>query len=210
MSEWPVLRTDRLLLRGWREEDRAPMAGINGDPRVMEFIGEPMTRERSDEFVDRIVARFESEGCGLWAVEVPGVSPLVGFVGLNRPTFEAPFLPATEIGWRLGTAYWGRGYASEAARAALAFAFGELALSEVVSFTTAGNARSRRVMERLGMSRDLAGDFDHPMLPTNHPLRAHVLYRIGAGSTAGGPGRRSHRFEGHGPRPGWTNTRRAD
>lgn len=179
MSGCPELQSERLVLRCWRPEDREPFAVLNADPRVMEFLGEPLSRERSDLLADSIEARFESQGFGFWALELPGTAPFIGMAGLNVPRFEAPFMPAVEIGWRLDPRYWGHGYATEAARTALEFAFGSLGLDEVVAFTAAGNARSRAVMERLGMHRDPSDDFDHPSVPEGSPLRRHVLYRIG-------------------------------
>jgi ribosomal-protein-alanine N-acetyltransferase len=182
LTEWDHTQglgsTARLILRSWRPEDRAAFSAINADPRVMEFLGEPLTREQSDALADRIVGKIVRQGFGFWAVEVPGVAPLVGFVGLNVPTFDAPFMPAVEIGWRLGSAYWGRGYATEAARAVLEFGFDVAGLEEIVAFTTSRNERSRRVMERIGMTRDPADDFDHPSLAADDPLRPHVLYRL--------------------------------
>jgi RimJ/RimL family protein N-acetyltransferase len=172
------IRTERLLLRRWRPEDRAPFAGLNCDPRVVEFLAAPLSREESDALVDRIEAHFERHGYGLWAVEVPGTAPFVGFVGLVVARFEAHFTPCVEIGWRLDAGHWDRGYATEAARAALQFGFQSLRLEEIVSFTSAENVRSRRVMERIGMTRSRSGDFDHPVLPEGHPRRRHVLYRI--------------------------------
>jgi RimJ/RimL family protein N-acetyltransferase len=176
----PFLRTDRLLLRPWREADLEPFAALNADPSVMEHFARPLDRPESDAFVARIMAHFAREGFGFWAVEVPGVAPLVGLVGLARPAFEAHFTPCVEIGWRLASKHWGKGYATEAARLALAYGFETGGLAEIVSFTTAANARSRAVMERIGMHRDPVDDFDHPSLPDGHPLRRHVLYRIGS------------------------------
>lgn len=178
VSAVPEIRTARLLLRAWRREDRDAFAAINADPLVAESLGGPISRERSDATADRAETSLETNGLGFWAVEVPGVAPFVGMAGLCIPAFEAPFMPAVEAGWRLGSAYWGRGYASEAGRASLEFAFDVLGLEEVVAFTAAGNVRSRRVMERIGMSRDTAGDFDHPLLAVGSPLRRHVLYRV--------------------------------
>jgi ribosomal-protein-alanine N-acetyltransferase len=173
-------RTDRLLLRRWRDADRVPFAELNGDPEVGRWLGGTLDRAGSDALVDRIEAAWERDGFGLFAVEVVDGEPLVGFVGLSRPSFEAHFTPAVEIGWRLSPAVWGRGYATEGARAVLALAFGELGLDEVVSFTAVGNASSRRVMERIGLHHDPADDFDHPRLAEGHPLRRHVLYRLAA------------------------------
>ena len=172
------MKTARLVLRRWRSEDRAPFAAMNADQRVMEHFPEPLSREESDRLAARIEGHFEEHGFGPWAVEIPGVTPFAGFCGLSVPQFHARFTPCVEIGWRLAAEHWGRGYATEGARAALGFGFDTLGLREVVSFTTAGNLRSRRVMERLGMRHDPADDFDHPNLPDGHPLRRHVLYRV--------------------------------
>jgi RimJ/RimL family protein N-acetyltransferase len=178
MASGPELRTERLLLRRWRDDDRERFAALNADAAVTEFLPAQLTRAESDAFVDRIETGFEQNGFGLWAVEVPGEAPFVGFVGLSRPSFDAHFTPAVEVGWRLAAERWGNGYATEGGRAALAFGFEVLALDEIVSFTVAANNRSRAVMERLGLSREPADDFDHPVLPVGSPLRAHVLYRI--------------------------------
>lgn len=179
MERPPFLRTPRLLLRRWQEADREPFAALNADPRVMEHFVAPLTRTASDAAIDRIEQGFEREGYGLWAVQVLDAGVFVGFTGLARPMFDAPFQPAIEIGWRLAAEHWGRGYATEAARAAAAFAFEVLRVEEIVSFTAPANLRSRRVMERLGMRHDPAGDFDHPNVPESHRLRRHVLYRLG-------------------------------
>jgi len=171
------LRTDRLYLRRWRPGDRAPFAALNADPQVMEYLPAPLPREGSDALAARIEAHFEQHGFGLWAVEIPGVAPFAGFIGLSVPRFEAHFTPCVEIGWRLASEHWGSGFATEGARAALAFGFERLALAEIVSFTVPDNRPSRRVMEKLGMSHDPRDDFDHPLLPEGHRLRRHVLYR---------------------------------
>ncbi len=175
-----VLRTERLLLRQWRDDDRDPWAALNADPEVMRHFPSTLSREQSDDFVDRHRGLLDARGWGLWAVEVPDVAPFIGFVGLNEPGFEAEFTPCVEVGWRLAREHWGKGYATEGARAALAHAFDELALDEVLSFTVVGNAGSRAVMEKIGMTFDR--EFDHPNLSDGHPLRRHVLYRI-AGTT---------------------------
>jgi len=166
------------VLRQWRAADRAPFAAMNADPVVMAYFPAPLTRAESDAFADAIEAHHRVHGFGLWALELPGVAPFAGFVGLSVPGFTAPFTPCVEIGWRLAAAHWGRGYATEAARAVLAHAWDVVGLDEVVSFTTAGNDRSRAVMTRIGMRHDRAADFDHPRLVAGHPLRPHVLYRI--------------------------------
>lgn len=174
----PELATARLRLRAWRESDRDAFAALNADPLVMEHYPRPLTRQESDEGLDRIVAHFEKYGYGLWAVEVPGEASFAGFVGLNVPRFEAPFTPCVELGWRLAHALWGRGYAVEAAHAAIAHGFSTVGLAELLAFTTPRNTRSRRVMEKLGMHHDPADDFEHPLIPEGHALRRHVLYRL--------------------------------
>ena len=174
----PALRTERLILRDWRDEDLAPFAALNADPAVMELLPSVLSRPESDALAARIRAELAERGFGLWAVEAPGVAPFIGFTGLSVPRFEAHFTPCVEIGWRIAQEHWGRGYAPEAAGAALAHAFDGLGLDEVVSFTSVGNLRSRRVMEKLGMTHDQDGDFDHPNLAPGSPLRRHVLYRI--------------------------------
>jgi len=174
----PEVRTERLILRGWRPTDRAPFAALNTDREVMQHFPSTLSRAASDRLVDATVDGWAANRFGLWAVEVAADGKFVGFVGLSRPSFEAPFMPAIEVGWRLAREAWGHGYATEAARAALAFGFERLGLEEIVSFTVPANERSRRVMERLGMTRDPGDDFDHPKLPPGHPLRRHVLYRL--------------------------------
>jgi len=174
----PELRTGRLLLRDWRDEDLAAFAALNADPRVMEHFVAPLSREESDAIAGKIRGEMARRGAGMWAVEIPRDLPFAGFCGLSVPSFEAPFLPAVEVGWRLARAAWGHGYATEAARAAVRFGFDALGLREIVSFTTLANVRSTRVMEKLGMSVDSAGAFDHPRVPVGHPVRPHVLYRL--------------------------------
>jgi RimJ/RimL family protein N-acetyltransferase len=186
MSDFPTLSSGRIYLRQWRDEDRDAFAAMNSDVRVMEFFRSPLSRVESDAMVEGIARHFRERGFGLWAVEVPGVAAFVGFAGLAVPSFTAHFTPCVEVGWRLAFEYRGRGYATEAAQLALGHAFGTLALSEVVSFTSAGNHRSRAVMERLGMRRDPADDFDYPVLPEGHPLRPHVLYRLRSDSIGSG------------------------
>lgn len=175
-----MIRTDRLLLRRFRASDLAAFAQLNADARVTEFLAGALSRDESDALVDRIEAHFDEHGFGLFALEITGVAPFAGFVGLSVPRFEAAFTPCVEIGWRLAAEHWGSGYASEAARAVLAHGFDVVGLDEIVSFTVPANTRSRRVMEKLGMSRQAADDFDHPALPEGHPLRRHVLYRMSA------------------------------
>lgn len=185
MVEVRELRTERLVLRAWRESDREPFAALNADPIVMEHFPAPLSRVESDAFVDRILATFDDHGWGLWAVEVPDDFEFIGFVGLAIPSFDASFTPCVEVGWRLAKDAWGRGYAPEGATEALRFAFDELALEEVVSFTSVQNAKSRRVMEKLGMTHDPADDFDHPALALDSPINRHVLYRATRDSVRG-------------------------
>lgn len=175
------LSTSRLLLRGWRPDDREPFAALNADSEVMRHFPAPLDRARSDALADVVDGALRRYGWGLWAVEPRDSGGFIGFVGLAPVAFEAAFTPAVEIGWRLARPAWGHGYATEAARAAASFAFTELHLEEIVSFTATGNARSRAVMERLGMAHDAADDFDHPNLPVGHPLARHVLYRLPRG-----------------------------
>ncbi|HEY6560994.1 MAG TPA: GNAT family N-acetyltransferase [Polyangiaceae bacterium] len=176
------LHTERLHLRRWHAADREPFAALNADPRVVEFLP-AWSRVESDAAVTRIEAHFEERGFTFWAVEIPGVTPFAGFIGLVVPNFEAHFTPCVEVGWRLAAAFWGHGYATEGARAALAFGFESLQLPEIVAYTVPANRRSRRVMDRLGMTRNPADDFDHPRLPEGHALRRHVLYRLQRGSS---------------------------
>jgi len=175
MSE---VRTARLLLRPWQDDDLEPFAALNADARVMEHMPAPMSRADSDLLAKRIRDHWAERGFGLWAVEVPGVARFAGFVGLMVPSFDAHFTPCVEVGWRLAAGHWGKGYATEGARAALAHGFEVLGLEEIVSMTVLANVRSWHVMERLGMVRDAAGDFDHPRLPEGHRLRRHILYRL--------------------------------
>jgi RimJ/RimL family protein N-acetyltransferase len=172
------LHTERLLLRWWRVDDREPFARLNADPQVVEFLPKALTREESDAVADRIEVHFERHGFGLWAVEIPGATTFAGFIGLSIPRFAAHFTPCIEIGWRLAAQHWNRGYATEGAQAALQFGFQHLHVEEILSFTVPANVRSRRAMEKIGMTHNPAEDFDHPVLPEGHPLRRHVLYRI--------------------------------
>ncbi len=181
----PTLVTPRLCLRQWRDTDRSPFAALNADPVVMEHFVAPIGRVESDAFVDRQIAKLAGRRYGLWAVEIRGGAPFIGFVGLESPTYETHFTPAVEVGWRLACPFWGAGYATEAAGAALGYGFRELGLAQIVSFTATANVRSRAVMERIGMTHDPADDFDHPRIPRGHPLCRHVLYRLDRRSAPG-------------------------
>ncbi len=173
-----MILTERLLLRRWRASDREPFAAINADPAVVEHLQGPMSRARSDDFIDRIERHWDEHGWGLWAVEIPGVAPLIGYVGLWPADQVAEGM--VEVGWRLAGEHWGHGYATEAAREALRFGFETVGLEEIVSFTVPQNERSWRVMERIGLVRHPAGDFDHPRVdPAVYPhLVRHVFYRL--------------------------------
>jgi RimJ/RimL family protein N-acetyltransferase len=169
--------TDRLRLRQWIEADREPLAKLCADPRVMEFFPNILDRAASDALFDRLQSRISERGWGFWAVESKTDRQFIGFVGLNIPGYELPFSPCVEVGWRLASDYWGKGYATEAAKGAIAVGFNRLNLPEIVSFTAIQNHRSRAVMERLGMVRE-TGTFSHPNIPIGQPLCEHYLYRL--------------------------------
>lgn len=166
----------RVLLRPWLDRDADSFAAMNADPRVMEFFLAPLLREESEALLARMRAVIEERGWGWWCVDIDG--ECAGFTGLSVPPYKTPFSPCVEVGWRFRPRFWGHGYATEAAQLALDYGFNTLQLPEIVSFTAVGNQPSRRVMERIGMQRDLDGDFDHPRLPKGHSLRRHVLYRL--------------------------------
>jgi RimJ/RimL family protein N-acetyltransferase len=189
-----------VLLRRWRPSDLPLLSAINADPGVMEHFPATLTGQETAALIERIEAGFADHGYGLWALELPGEAELIGFAGLEQVRPELPFAPAVEIGWRLARERWGRGLASEAAALSADFAFSRAGLESLVSFTSAGNERSRAVMERLGMRRDPSEDFAHPLLAPDDPLAPHVLYRLsqeewldgapaGPPASAGGPAR---------------------
>ena len=179
MTTTPRLQTERLLLREWRDGDRAPYAAVNSDPEVMRHFPSMLTPQQSDEMIDRMVNAWRDSGLGLWAVERCDTNEFIGYVGLSAPSWQTWFTPCVEVGWRLAKQHWGNGFAPEAAVATLAWGFAnvELPNDEIVSFTTEGNVNSRRVMEKIGLVRDVDRDFDHPLLP-DWVDRRHVLYRI--------------------------------
>ena len=172
------LETDRLKLRQWRPSDYPTFAAMSADLRVMEYFPNPLTSDESDALASNIEALITEKGWGFWAVEIKDSQKFAGFVGLHEPIMTLPFSPCVEVGWRLGYEFWGQGYATEAANASLKFAFEVLELTEVVSFTATQNLRSQAVMKRLKM-QNTGKNFDHPKVPIAHPLREHVLYRIG-------------------------------
>lgn len=178
MARGPELETRRLILRRWRKDDLLPLAALNGDPEVMEFLPTTLDQSESARLMARFEYLFKDHGYGVWAVEVAWAKAVIGFCGLAPVEFDASFTPAVEVGWRLARKHWGNGYATESARATLEFAFTEAELDEVVSFTVVDNERSWKVMESIGMTRD--GEFDHPNLMDDDRLRRHVLYRITA------------------------------
>jgi RimJ/RimL family protein N-acetyltransferase len=180
--------TDRLRLRQWREADCAPFAAMAADPQVMAFLLPLPTRADSDAMVERGRARIAENGWGFWAVEHKATGEFIGFTGLNVPVATLPFSPCVEIGWRFARHTWGQGFATEAARGALQVGFERLGFDEIVAFTAVGNLRSAAVMERLGMREDVAGAFDHPLVPEGHPLRRHRLYRLGRSAWAAARG----------------------
>ncbi|MFZ4773448.1 MAG: GNAT family N-acetyltransferase [Chlamydiia bacterium] len=173
-----MIHTERLVLRPWREEDLEPFARLNADPRVREYFLSLLTREESDQSVKLMQGHIERLGWGFWAASIKETGEFIGMIGLEEVYFSVPFVPAVEIGWRLAHEHWGKGYATEGAKAALHYGFETLNLNEIVSFTALENQRSRQVMERIGMSHSPEEDFDHPRVPDGHPLKRHVLYRI--------------------------------
>ena len=173
-----AIETKNLILREWKPEDLPFFAAINQDPKVMEYFLKPLTEAETAAMVERIQKHFEQHGFGLFACILRSTGQCIGYVGLNVPDFSAHFTPCVEIGWRLSSDVWGKGYATEAAWAVLETGFKEHGLQEIVSFTVPANYRSIRVMEKIGMTRDADGDFYHPKVPPEHPLRLHVLYRI--------------------------------
>lgn len=172
------LVTERLILRPWRAEDRVPFAALNADPEVLRFYPATLSEAESDALADRMEAVFKEHGFTVFPVEEKASGRFVGAVGLKPVADIVPIAPAIEVAWRLAADVWGQGYAPEAARAALALGFEEHNLPEILAYTTRQNAPSRRVMEKLAMVRDAAADFDHPSLPTDHPLARHVVYRL--------------------------------
>ncbi|MEL7527460.1 MAG: GNAT family N-acetyltransferase [Pseudomonadota bacterium] len=180
MNKTVLLETERLYLRNWQDEDLDPFAEMCADPVVMRYFPDVMTRDKSEQLVSRCVEKQEKDGFCMAPIEVKSTGEFLGFVGLNRPTYAAPlpFEPCVEIGWRLKQAAWGKGYAREAANAWLRFGFETIALDEIVAFTIPANTPSQKVMHRIGMHRDVDGDFLHPSLPADHPVALHVLYRL--------------------------------
>jgi len=173
-----MINTPRLILRPWRESDFAPFAEQNADPVVIRFLRGVLMREASDAYAMRAQQHLADHGFCKWAVEAPGVASFIGAVGLSHVRFEASFAPAVEVAWRLNRRFWGQGYATEAACAAIEDGFARVGLNEIVAITTLSNTPSQRVMQRLGMTREI--EFDHPFIAEGNPLRPHILYRLQA------------------------------
>lgn len=181
-----IIDTERLTLREWRDDDRAPFAAMSADPAVMEFLRALPTREACDQWIDFQIAHQAEHGFGFWVVEGRTSGAFLGAVGLFRVFFDAPFTPAVEIGWRLAREAWGQGIATEAARAALDFGFERLKLDEIIAYAAPANEASQNVMRKLGMIRDAASDFDHPRVSADSPLRRQVMYRLARGAWTNG------------------------
>lgn len=173
-----IIETNRLILRTWKSEDINQYYLINQDSKVIEFLRGPMTMEEINQFMNDKNQQQETRGFTLWAAELKTTGELIGYIGLNYTDWPAHFTPAVEVGWRIGSQFWGNGYATEGAKACLDYGFSQCGLKEIVSFTVSANTRSIRVMERIGMMRDFQGDFAHPRLAPDHKLSKHVLYRI--------------------------------
>ncbi|MHB1938170.1 MAG: GNAT family N-acetyltransferase [Acidobacteriaceae bacterium] len=180
MSETNIIETERLRLRPWQDRDLPAFAEMNADPRVRRYFSSRLTREESDASVARFIRMYALDGFGFFAAELRDTSDFIGMIGIQRMSFLLPGLsvPAVEIGWRLNEKSWGKGLATEGARACLDLAFEKFQLPEVVAFTIPANLPSRRVMDKLGMTRDPHHDFDHPRIPDGHPFERHVLYRL--------------------------------
>lgn len=175
---FPILYTDRLIMRPWKSSDLYPFAEMNADPKVMEFYTNTLTFQETSALVEKFCKQFEEKGYGFWAIEAPKIANFIGYIGLNYWDLGTKFSPCIDIGWRLATPYWGKGYATEGAKAALQYGFEVLNISEIVSMATVGNTRSHQVMKRLGMRTDSSENFEHPKLPKGHPLSWRVLYRL--------------------------------
>ena len=180
MNNDTLLETERLILRGWRDEDLGPFAEMCADPKVMRYFPNIMTREKTQQLIEKARRKTREDGYCFGPIEIRETGEFLGFVGLNIPEYGSPlpFDPCVEIGWRLKQSAWGKGYASEAANEWLRFGFETIGLEEIVSFTIPANAPSQKVMTRIGMTRDVEGDFRHPALPEDHPIAQHVLYRL--------------------------------
>lgn len=177
-----IIETERLILRTWKATDAQAFFQINQDPQVIKYLRDPLSMEEVHDFMHAKNEHQNKYGYSLWAVQLKRTGELIGFIGLNYTDWPAHFTPAVEIAWRIASEYWGKGYATEGAKACLEYGFNILRLAEIVSFTVPANLASIRVMEKIGMKRDLKGDFAHPKLPEEHIFSQHVLYRITKGA----------------------------
>jgi len=175
-----IVETERLILRTWKKEDAQGYFQINQDPKVIEFLRGPLTIEQVNDFIPAVNSYGDKHGYTLWAACLKETVELIGFICLNYTDWESHFTPAVEVGWRLGSQYWGKGFATEGAKASLEYGFKQCGLKEIISFTVPANIRSIRVMEKIGLKRDVNGDFAHPKSPADHKLSHHVLYRLSA------------------------------
>ena len=173
-----IIETGRLILRTWRKEDTDHCFQINQDPKVMEYFPGLQDLETTKIFITKVNNHFDKHGYSLYATARKDTNEFIGFIGLLVADFEAHFTPATEIGWRLSSKHWGKGFATEGAKAVLDYAFKELEIPEIVSFTAEGNAKSIKVMQKIGLQHNAGNDFDHPKLDDASPLKRHVLYRL--------------------------------
>ncbi len=173
-----IIETERLILRTWKEEDIEPYFLINQDSKVLKYLLGPLTREHIQEVIERMNAQQNERDYTLWAAELKSSKQMIGFIGLNYTDWKSKFTPNVEIGWRLGSQYWGNGYAPEAAKACLDYGFNKINLKEIISFTVPSNAKSLKVMEKIGLKRDFKNNFAHPKLPHDHHLSQHILYRL--------------------------------
>ncbi|ASQ45539.1 GNAT family N-acetyltransferase [Legionella clemsonensis] len=180
-----IIESERLIIREWYDKDYSSFIAMNADIQVMEYFPAPLDEKETLAMIARIHAHIQQHGFGLWAAELKETKAFIGFIGLNTPSFSSHFTPCVEIGWRLALPFWGKGLATEGAKALLAYGFKQLGLKEIVSFTTLKNVRSQRVMQKIGMSCDERDNFCHPNLPLEHPLSLHVLYRITSKNTDG-------------------------
>lgn len=172
-----MLETERLWLRQWKSSDYSAFSVMCADPAVMRFYPAVLSKQESEKLVWALTATIDEQGWGFWAVELKATAEFIGFVGLRHQELALPDAPFVEIAWRVASTHWGKGYATEAANAALAFAFNELEAEAVYAFTALINQPSRKVMSRVGMT-DTQQDFDHPALAKDHPLARHCLYKI--------------------------------
>jgi RimJ/RimL family protein N-acetyltransferase len=177
-ERYDSIRTERLIMRRWRDSDREPFAALNADPETMRYFLSTLDRAQSDAIIDRIEALFDEKGYGVWALEVAESAEFIGFTGLNPLPADMPCGGGTEVAWRLARSSWHHGYATEAARAALHVAFGGLQMAEILAMAVVVNEPSLAVMRRIGMTEFCR--FDNPRIPEGSPLRPHVMYRVAA------------------------------